>query len=46
MVILCWNDLKVIADCLKSIFDETNPIAFEAIVSDSGSKDRLTEFIR
>jgi GT2 family glycosyltransferase len=46
IIILCWNDLKVIADCLKSIFDETNQIEFEVIVSDNGSADGSVEFIR
>jgi GT2 family glycosyltransferase len=46
IIILCWNDLKVIADCLKSIFDETGQIEFEVIVSDNGSTDGAVEFIR
>src|SRR5208282_503066 len=46
IVIICWNDLKVIANCLKSIFDETNHFDFEVIVSDNGSTDGSVEFIR
>lgn len=46
IIILCWNDLKVIADCLKSIFDETKQVPFEVIVSDNGSTDVSVEVIR
>ena len=46
IVILCWNDLKVIDDCLRSIYAETQAIDFEVIVSDNGSSDGSIEFIR
>jgi len=46
IVIICWNDLKVIADCLRSVFDETREIAFEVIVSDNGSADGSVDYIR
>jgi GT2 family glycosyltransferase len=46
IVIICWNDLKVTADCLRSIFDETHEIDFEVIVSDNGSTDKSVEYIR
>jgi GT2 family glycosyltransferase len=46
VVILCWNDLKVIGDCLRSIFTETDSTEFEVIVSDNGSTDGSIEFIR
>ena len=46
IVILCWNDLGVIADCLKSIFAGTHATEFEVIVSDNGSTDGSIEFIR
>ena len=45
IVILCWNDLKVIADCLSSIFVGTQSIEFEVIVSDNGSTDGSVEHI-
>jgi GT2 family glycosyltransferase len=45
IVILCWNDLKVIADCLLSIYNETHDISFEVIVSDNGSTDGSLEYI-
>jgi GT2 family glycosyltransferase len=43
---LCWNDLKVIGDCLQSIYATTHATAFEVIVSDNGSTDGSLEFIR
>jgi GT2 family glycosyltransferase len=46
VVIICWNDLKVISDCLQSIYEETKAIDFEVIVSDNGSSDGSLDFIR
>jgi GT2 family glycosyltransferase len=46
VVILCWNDKKVITDCLRSIYANTHAIDFEVIVSDNGSTDGCPEFIR
>jgi GT2 family glycosyltransferase len=46
IVILCWNDKKVITDCIRSIFAGTHSIEFEVIVSDNGSTDGTPDFIR
>jgi len=46
VVILCWNDMKVIGDCLKSIYETTRKMEFEVIVSDNGSTDGSMELIR
>lgn len=46
IVIVCWNDLKVIRDCLHSIYAGTHSIDFQVIVSDNGSTDGSVEFIR
>src|SRR5689334_10619766 len=46
VVILCWNDLKVIGDCLASIYAGTHCIDFEVIISDNCSTDGSIEFIR
>jgi GT2 family glycosyltransferase len=46
IIILCWNDLKVIPDCLQSIYSTTHEIQFEVIISDNGSTDGSVEFIR
>lgn len=46
IVIICWNDWKVIENCLRSIFEGTHDIEFEVIVSDNGSSDGSIEKIR
>lgn len=46
VVVICWNDRRVIADCLRSIFEQTYGIEFEVIVSDNGSEDGSVAFIR
>ena len=46
IVILCWNDLKVINDCLRSIYLGTHSVDFEVIISDNGSTDGSVDFIR
>jgi GT2 family glycosyltransferase len=45
IVILCWNDTKVIANCLQSIYEGTHDTSFEVIVSDNGSTDGSLELI-
>jgi GT2 family glycosyltransferase len=46
IVILCWNDLKVIGPCLQSIYANTRSTDFEVIVSDNGSTDGSIAYIR
>jgi GT2 family glycosyltransferase len=46
IIVLCWNDLRVIGECLKSIFDQTSQVDFEVIISDNGSADGSVEFVR
>ncbi len=46
IVIICWNDLNVILNCLVSIYAETEAIDFEVIVSDNGSTDESIARIR
>jgi hypothetical protein len=46
IVIICWNDWKLIEDCLRSIFKNTNQTEYEVIVSDNGSTDGSVERIR
>lgn len=46
IVIICWNDLRVIRECLHSIYRRTHRIDFEVLISDNGSIDGSLEFIR
>lgn len=46
IVILCWNDRKVIDDCLRSVYSNTHSIEFEVIVADNGSNDGSVDLIR
>jgi GT2 family glycosyltransferase len=46
IVVICWNDLRVVRDCLRSIYEGTHKIDFEVIVSDNNSIDGSVEFIR
>src|SRR6202049_2458268 len=46
VVILCWNDRKIISDCLASIYATTRSTELEVLVSDNGSTDGSVEFIR
>src|ERR1700743_611784 len=46
IVILCWNDRKVIGECLRSIYAKTYLESYEILVSDNGSTDGCIEFIR
>jgi GT2 family glycosyltransferase len=46
IVIICWNDLKVLGDCVASIYRTTVSTEFEVIISDNGSTDGSIEFVR
>ena len=46
IVIICWNDWKVLENCLYSIFDGKTKTKFEVIVSDNGSTDGSIERIK
>jgi GT2 family glycosyltransferase len=46
IVILCWNDQKVIHDAIRSIYEKTKSVDFEVIVSDNGSAEGCVEGIR
>jgi GT2 family glycosyltransferase len=46
IVIICWNDWKVLKDCLESIYRYSHSVTFEVIVSDNGSTDDSIEQVR
>jgi len=46
IVIICWNDQKYVADCLKSVYGEAGSDQFEVIVADNGSTDDSVAYIR
>ncbi len=46
IVIICWNNLNVIRDCLRSIYDGTHTTKFEVLVTDNGSTDGSVQYIR
>jgi N-acetylglucosaminyl-diphospho-decaprenol L-rhamnosyltransferase len=46
VVIICWNDLKVILDCISSVYAETSAIDYEIIVTDNASSDGSVAAIR
>ena len=45
VVIVCWNGIELIGNCLASIYGGTRGIEFEVVVSDNGSSDGSVEFI-
>ena len=46
IIIICWNDARVIANCLKSIYEHPPIFEFEIIVSDNGSTDNSLEIVK
>jgi N-acetylglucosaminyl-diphospho-decaprenol L-rhamnosyltransferase len=46
VVIICWNDIKVILDCISSIHAETSEIDYEIVVTDNASSDGSVAAIR
>jgi GT2 family glycosyltransferase len=46
IVIVCWNDLAVIKNCLESIYGQSHKVQFEVLVSDNGSTDGSVQYIR
>lgn len=46
IIIVNYNTKQLLADCLKSIYEQTKDISFEVIVSDNGSKDGSIEMLK
>jgi hypothetical protein len=45
IIIVAWNVRKLLYDCLKSVYDQTNGINFETIYVDNASKDGSVEMV-
>lgn len=46
VIIVNWNTVDILRDCLRSVFSETTGISFEVIVVDNASSDGSVEMIR
>lgn len=46
IIIVNYNTKKLLADCLKSIYEQTRDLEFEVIVSDNDSHDGSIEMLR
>ena len=46
IVIINWNDKKVLPECLRSISNETKETEYEVIISDNGSTDDSLDYVR
>ena len=46
IIIVNYNTRQLLADCLASVYEKTDGIDFEVIVSDNGSNDGSVEMIR
>jgi len=46
IIIVSYNTKKILADCLKSIYEHTKDISYEIIVSDNGSIDGSVEMVK
>lgn len=46
IIIVNYSTCKIIQNCLKSIYEQTEGVDFEVIVSDNGSKDGSIEMLK
>ena len=46
IVIVSWNTKDILADCLRSIYEQTNKLCFEIIVIDNASSDGSQEMVK
>ena len=46
VIIVNYNTCEITKNCLKSVYEKTQDISFEVIVSDNGSKDGSQDMIR
>ena len=46
IIVVAWNVKKLVYDCLKSVYDQTEGIRFEVIYVDNGSEDGSVEMVK
>ncbi len=46
IIIVSWNNREILGECLKSIYQYTQNLDFEVLVSDNGSTDGTLELIK
>ena len=46
IIIVAWNVRKLLHDCLKSVYDQTEGVDFEVIYVDNASKDGSVEMVK
>ncbi|PKQ28948.1 MAG: hypothetical protein CVT63_00070 [Candidatus Anoxymicrobium japonicum] len=46
VIVLTWNGLEVIKNCLRTVFEKTTHPDFEVLVVDNGSTDGTVEYVR
>lgn len=46
IIVVAWNFKKLVYDCLKSVFDQTEGIRFEIIYVNNGSEDGSVEMVK
>lgn len=46
ILIVNWNTLELLRDCLRSVYQETQGIAFEVLLVDNASGDGSAEMVR
>lgn len=46
IIIVSFNTKALLRNCLQSIYEQTQNLEFEVIVSDNGSKDGSVEMVR
>ena len=46
IIIVNYNTKQLLADCIKTVYEQTVGITFEVIVSDNGSKDGSIEMLK
>jgi N-acetylglucosaminyl-diphospho-decaprenol L-rhamnosyltransferase len=46
IIIVNWNARDLLRDCLNSVYAETEPTSFEAVVVDNASPDGSAEMVK